>query len=779
MLKSLEVSGFKSFAKKTELQFKSQITAIVGPNGSGKSNVAEAFRFVLGEQSMKSMRGKRGEDMIWNGSTDVSKSNRANVKIVLNNTNNFFSALSSTSVKKKLTSGGDFEEVIIERTVNRDGSNEYYLNGSLVRLKDVIELLAQAHIGVSGHHIISQGEADRILSANIKERKEMIEDALGLKIYQYKREESERKLLKTEENINQIESLRREIAPHIKFLKKQVEKFERAEELRVKLTKFYREYLKREQIYLESERKAIETEQKPKKEALERLEKEMEEAKEVLSKSSKRDGKSQDIIEIEDQIKNKREEKDRFYREIGKVEGEINANQRIIDKIKIDQRTEENKTILLKEVEDLEVEISAYSEISKIIEKIREFISKHKANLDDKNLEELTSVNKKLEKEKNEVEEKIKNIDISINDLNFEYQKIKTSIEKEKDSSREAEKNIFRISSERSEIRARFDLLNEKKHRLEIEENDWKREIAEGGVLLGTSILGFENDKLENQQESFSSESPRISSSTEVDSARLSSQNFLAGSTEPREKQEERRRELEKMKIRLEELGRADGTEVTKEYKETLERNEFLQKELDDLKKSAESLETLIKELLQKLDIEFKQGIEKINKTFQEYFSLMFGGGTAELEVVKSLKLRARGLESELGEENYEEKETEKPESGIDINVSLPRKRIKGLDMLSGGERALTSIALLFAISLVNPPPFVILDETDAALDEANSKKYGDMIQSLSKISQLILITHNRETMSRAGVIYGVTMDRDGVSRLLSIEFDEAIAVAK
>ena len=97
----------------------------------------------------------------------------------------------------------------------------------------------------------------------------------------------------------------------------------------------------------------------------------------------------------------------------------------------------------------------------------------------------------------------------------------------------------------------------------------------------------------------------------------------------------------------------------------------------------------------------------------------------------------------------------------------------------SGGERALTSIALLFAMSQVNPPPFVILDETDAALDEANSRKYGDMIEALSKHSQLILITHNRETMSRAGVIYGVTMGGSGASKLLSIAFDEAVIVAK
>ena len=99
--------------------------------------------------------------------------------------------------------------------------------------------------------------------------------------------------------------------------------------------------------------------------------------------------------------------------------------------------------------------------------------------------------------------------------------------------------------------------------------------------------------------------------------------------------------------------------------------------------------------------------------------------------------------------------------------------------MLSGGERALTSIALLFAISQVNPPPFIILDETDAALDEANSKKYGDMITELSKYSQLILITHNRETMSRAGVLYGVTMGKDSLSKLLSISFTDAVEVAK
>src|SRR3989344_2417893 len=697
------------------------------------------------------MRGKRGEDLIWNGSTEIGRSNRAGVKLVFDNSKNLFSL--------------DFEEVIIERVVNRDGNNEYYLNGSLVRLKDIIELLSQAHIGASGHHIISQGEADRILSANIKERKEMIEDALGLKIYQYKREESERKLLKTEENIKQVESLRREIAPHIKFLKKQAEKVEKAEELRVKLSKFYREYLKREQVYIESQNNSIKKEKEPIVGQLKDLNKKMEEAKEILIASESKDQKSEELLNTENEIKKERENKDNLYREVGKIEGEINVNKRNIEKIETDQRSEENKTIPLKEVEELEKEVSTYLKITK-------FIISHRSKLDNKHLDRLNEENDSLIKIKVELEDKIMKVEESLSELSSKYQKIKESIEKEKDSSREAEKTMFKISGEQSNLRNRLNILEMETRRVSSLEEDWKREIKEGGVLLGTAILGFENDEIPNLEEvPASAESYGVA-------------------------REEKRRELEKMKIRLEELGGGEGVEVMKEYKDSIERDEFLLKELEDLKNSAKSLEQLIKELLLKLDVEFKQGIEKINKSFHEFFSLMFGGGEAKLEIVKSKKVRKyENLEmDEDGESirtnkssmldaldlpSFEDGDFGEAMGGIDISVSLPRKRTKGLEMLSGGERALTSIALLFAVSAVNPPPFIILDETDAALDEANSKKYGDMIESLSKVSQLILITHNRETMSRAGVIYGVTMGRDGVSRLLSIAFDEAVAVAK
>ena len=239
ILKRLELSGFKSFAKTTILQFPSAVTAVVGPNGSGKSNVAEALRWVLGEQSMKSLRGKKGEDLIFNGSQTVAKMGRASVSLVFDNKNKILPV--------------DFDEVIIARLVHRSGENEYLVNDSPVRLKDIAELLGKVGLGASSHHIISQGEADRFLNASAKERKEIIEKALGLKIYQTKKADAEKRLEKTAENIKQVESLRREIQHQLKFLKKEAEKIEEAEKFKVELKDIYARFIPQERDYLKKE----------------------------------------------------------------------------------------------------------------------------------------------------------------------------------------------------------------------------------------------------------------------------------------------------------------------------------------------------------------------------------------------------------------------------------------------------------------------------------------------------------------------------------------------
>ncbi len=700
-LKSIELSGFKSFAKKNIFEFNSPISAIVGPNGSGKSNVAEAFRFVLGEQSIKSMRGKRGEDLIWNGATSEPRSNRASVKVVFDNTEKIFDI--------------DFPEVTIERVVHRDGLNEYLINGSTVRLKDILELLARAYIGASGHHIISQGEADKVLSANPKDRKAMIEDALGLKLYQYKRIESERKLKKTFENIVQVEALRKEIAPHLKFLSKQVEKIEKTEEQRRELLTLAREYFKREETYIALIRSVLVSDREPINEALENLAKESKEAKK--------------LIELESGLSTIQKEKDELTREIGKLEGLEMAEVRAIEIEKKLVASDELKTVRLKEVEDLYKEISNLPDILVIKEKVRDFIKERKYQSDSKLIKEAETRIVGLKKRQTELERSLE------------------TIKKKEHEISEAEKAVFRTKSLENELISKLNILKGEEERLALIDEEFKRELKEVGYLIGVDTLRFGNVDIGDEKQ-----------------------------VEDRKKQEERKHTIEKLKIRLEDSSISGMAEVQKEYKDTSERDEFLARELLDLEKSAKTLDELIKELETRLAAEFASGLESINKGFEKLFTTMFGGGGASLVLVKQVGKRS-GLE-DLETSDLEETE-EEIEEGLDIKINLPKKKIRSLMMLSGGERALTSIALIFAISQVNPPPFIILDETDAALDESNSKKYGDLVEILSKHSQLILITHNRETMSRAGIIYGVTMGSNGVSKLLSISFDEAAEIAK
>ncbi len=765
-LKSLEISGFKSFAKKSDLFFTTPITSIVGPNGSGKSNVAEAFRFVLGEQSLKSMRGKKGEDMIWNGNNDVARSNRASVKIVFDNSRRFLNL--------------DFDEVSVERTVFRDGVNEYSINGTRVRLKDVLELLATAHVGSSGHHIISQGEADRILNSNVKERKAMIEDALGLKIYQYKMEESERKLAKTEENIKSVESLRREILPHIKFLKKQVEKIEKALEMKASLGELYKTYLRDENLYIHTAKEKLATEKAPIEKRLKELEHDLAEAKSILEKSKNHDQKSDHIIALEGKIRAVRDQKDEIFRDLGRTEGSIASEERIIKKERELMQTLE-LNVSIRDVEGLAAEIdqnialaekeTALDGLRKIIGNVRSlitnFVSRHRQKTAGQNIVDSEKTLADFKAKKVDLDGRLATVKTEEEKLSKEYADLRTEIDAEKDTNRAAEKKLFEVMTAQNAVIAERNIIRAREESLRIEEEGYKREIGEAAALIGREVLDFQKPQNAGNENAVISEN-----SVAVDNAPAD-----------RPTQHDRRREIEKIKIRLEESGVGASDETMKEFREVSERDTFLVHELEDLEKSAESLRALIKDFGQKISTEFATGLEKINKQFGEFFGLMFGGGEAKLILIKEKKRRAAPADADLDlvagmAASMGETEDEEVEEGVDISVNLPRKKVKGLMMLSGGERALTSIALIFAMSQVKPPPFIILDETDAALDEANSKKYGDMIENLAKYSQLILITHNRETMARAGVLYGVTM-LSGVSKLLSIQFDEAVQVAK
>ena len=758
-LKELTINGFKSFARKGELEFSTPITAIVGPNGSGKSNVAEAFRFVLGEQSIKSMRGKKGEDLIFNGSVSVSRSNRAAVTIKLDNT-----PKNGTRVFPI-----DFDEIVVERAVNRDGTNEYSINGSKTRLKDVQELLAAANIGPTGHHIISQGEADRILSASAKERREMIEDALGLKVYQFKKAESERKLKKTEENIQQVESLRREVEPHLRFLERQIKKLERSRALQEELRKVYAEYLQREDTYIAYHHDRLVAARIAPDACRKELARALEEAKEKLKKEERTESRDE-LVQLERDIREARGERQEIVRKDGQLEGQIAFIERQIAEHKRKESREDDTPIprsefkkALSAIESQASHAIKSGDIKLLIRSLEDVVKSlsllltHAFKGDGADATEaLVKECEKLKKERKDIQDDIEKAEKKERELGEKYDALKVSIESESKENREAEREVFAIMNEQREVEQKIDAIERELIVLERDRQDFKNELQEAVSLIGRGVSAyFEFQILDNEGKPATPE---------------------AIVCEERSLQYARKKELERMKIRLEELGTGSNEDVLKEYNEVKQRDEFLVHEIADLNASVEKLEALIEELTNELNEQFVIGIEKIGKEFHRFFTLMFGGGSAELLRVKP---KIRKKDDDLEEGDGEMVEDEEAEEGIEIDVKLPNKKVRGLDMLSGGERALTSIALIFAMSQVNPPLFVILDETDAALDEANSRRYGDMISALAEKSQLILITHNRETMGRAGVLYGVTMAGDGVSKLLSVKFDEAVLVAK
>jgi len=741
-LKSLEINGFKSFAKKSSLAFNTAISGIVGPNGSGKSNIAEAFRFVLGEQSFKSMRGKRGEDLIFGGTSGASKQNRASVKVIFDNSEH--------------TLPVDFDEVSIERVVHRDGVNDYFINGSPTRLKDINELLASANVGSSGHHIISQGEADKILNSSVKDRREMLEDALGLRVFQFKKIESQKKLQKTENNIEQVQSLRREIAPHIKFLKKQVEKIEEGKKLKADLDIFYKTYLKIESEYLKKEKERIATAITEPKSRLEIIESELSELEKETA-SVENNELTSSIKDGENKLSQINNQKSELNRSIGRLEGQLNSLNTLKNKVKNKPNVEsvtlsKNDLETLKnETRLLEENLDNFDALKEIIVRVVSFVKKVAKHDGENELDQTPVYEQEIafaEKELSEIEEKLRILEEEENELKSRLHELRVQLEDDKSSSLDAEKKIIALMSEKNNLQQVLSTFAIAEDGFNRDSQLFKQELVEAVALVGRNVLDYE----------------------------------VVGTAEfaehSRDVQLNRRRDLERKKIKVEETVGASSDDVVKEYEEVTERDVFLLSEIEDLEKSASALNELIVDLEKKIETKFKEGLVKINTEFQRFFELMFGGGNAGLKLVKIKARRKKDSDIMMSDDGSDFEEDQEAEEGVDISVDLPRKKIKDLMMLSGGERALTSIALLFAISQVNPPPFIILDETDAALDEANSRKYSDMIESLSKYSQLILITHNRETMSRAGLLYGVTM-LQGVSQLLSIAFEEGIEYAK
>lgn len=714
--------GFKSFAQKSRLSFESSITAIVGPNGSGKSNTAEAFRFVLGEQGSKSMRIKKSTDLIWGGSHTLPRGSRAGVKIVLDNSQHKLNV--------------DFEEVIIERSVLRDGTNEYSINDARVRLKDVQDLLAGANIGSSGHHIISQGEADRVLGASPKERRDMFEDALGLKAYQLKKTEANRKLETTAINLEKAESRRRELLPHLKFLSRQVDRVEQAQQIRERLKEQAQVYFSSEEQWIAHEDVALQGLMPLPSAEIKKVEDVIIEIRNAIEQASTDDVHAnineQEVTIVKNRLIKLRSTLALLRTELGKVAGQLQMLAVVEQKTKDLPSTisrSKVKELLDEIVSTLGASGAGFAQVRELVER---FIQGELTEQRTEKKEDSSLVQERLSlgKVERELLEQVSGQEQAIAKQETCVAEAQALQSKEAQQETLYERDLYKATAEYNILKATLADLGRRQENVAQRRQSLVDNIGEVQILIGEEVRGIGSRIVEQ-----------------------------SGGVVPTH------RDIERLKIQLEQHGTL-GTEVVEEYKEARERHDFLNQEIADLQDAASKLSELITELDARMHEQFTDGLALINREFNTFFTTLFEGGSARLTL--------RELSHSSVDEDQEGSQRREKQYGVDVQVHLPRKKITTLETLSGGERALVSIALIFAMSQINPPPFIILDETDAALDEANSQRYAKIVQQLSGRSQIILITHNRATMASADTLYGVTMGSDGVSKLLSVKFADA-----
>ena len=721
-LKKLEIQGFKSFANKTVLDFERGISVVVGPNGSGKSNVADSLRFVLGEQGMRNIRAKKSEDLIFSGSGSKSKMNIAQATLYFDNSDKVFPV--------------DFSEVSISRKIFRDGENQYFVNGSQVRLKDLAEFIAKAKLGLKGYTIINQGMGDYILNASPKERKEIIDEALGLREFQIKKNEANLKLNQTENNLEKAESLIRELTPHLRFLKRQADKLEEKEHLQKNLIELEKDFSSKKQSSLERQKEELSGKKKTLDESVLSLSVEFEAVSKELSSEEERVSGFFDKLEsLEKSLFSVESKKSEVQRELGKIEGAIDFRSRIEKKVPkaapmsisyIKDKLSQIRS-LLDEIKNSNSIDDAKNNASSILASFDELISDINSGSipiekKDKKIEEKDEELERLNKEKDSVIESLKAIESDFFEIKNKIKDINLSHHKEKE-------NIFNLRNKKNDIQIK---LATAKQDILLVEGDLKDINCELSVL--------------NKDKS-------------IENSNLSVSNFLSSSSP---ELLDISRNIERIKIKLESTELIDDSTI-EEYKEVKERLEFLEKETGDLKQAIISLRSTIEKLNIHIEEKFKKSFNQISKNFNKYFSILFGGGSSKLEIV-----------SEKAKDDLDA-EKKSPSLGVDVSVSLPGKKVNSLSVLSGGERTLSSLALLFALVSTSPPPFLVLDEVDAPLDEANSNRFLKIIDDLKENTQFIIITHNRETMRKADILYGVTMQEEGVSQLLSLRFEEAL----
>jgi chromosome segregation ATPase len=758
-LARLEVQGFKTFAKKTVLEFaapkagSNPLTVVVGPNGSGKSNLSDAIRWCLGEQSMKQLRGKESQDIIFSGSEGRGRANFAEVTLTFNNEDKSMPSIEAS-------------EVTITRRLYRDGESSYMMQGTEVRLSDIQLTLAEAGVGQRSYAVIGQGMVDHILTSSPEERKIFFDDATGVRGLQIRRHQSMLKLERSAKNLADVEMLLQELEPRLNLLKRQVKRLNEREKVEAELKELSANYFGTQYWNLQDEKLAIDARVKVATQKVDAKKADLAAGDAKLADLEKAEaGKVTDtsgVQEFQSAYKKSQEELAAARKAHFAIEREIElAKVRaqsswaplpltdIIGEVKELAAHHERLLLALRNVKALE-ELEA---IVKDIETAHGRSSKLRDRLIRPNPEDF------------KVDPKLKA------DLEVANASIKAAEAKVKAAEQAMDAKAREASASKSEVFAfqrSLRQLQAEVMQLENERNSYSVELARVETRI-ESIVVESRDAIGDKQTGFMIEKAPETRATNI---------------------QELHDKMVRVRHQLEMIGGIDP-EVVKEHAEVDERFTFLSTQVGDLRSAIASTEKIVDELDNEIRSQSERAFKAINEQFQKYFKVLFGGGSCSLvkmtqdDVVEENKVVLdRAMEEVAGEHNDEDEESleaitkrvanrKDAVAGIDIQATPPGKKLKALNLLSGGERALTSIALLSAIMETNPSPFVVLDEVDAALDEANTVRFANILNELRIHTQFIVITHNRATMEKADTLYGVTMGDEGISSLLSVRLED------
>jgi len=740
LLTKLELVGFKSFAGKVSLEFPHGITGIVGPNGSGKSNVVDAIRWLLGERDAKNLRGGKSEDLIFAGTPQRARVGQAQASLYFENTNGLFPI--------------DAAEVVVTRQVGRDGANKYFINKAEILLRDLIDFMAKARLGARGLIVVTQGNSDLFIQSPARGRREMIEEILGLREYQLKRRDAERRLGASDINLQKVRALIDELAPHLRSLKRQTGKWEKRDALAQELSSLESRFYGSQLSSLDTHISRAEADRASHQKKLSALEAEKEKARAkqqgIEDRSPEERGQLQKIKESLYDLLNKQSA---LQKEIGRLEVQLEAEN-------VPQSAGQQQKTKLPPAEKLHAAL----------------------------VELRSSVEDALKLEGSFLKKALESIRTRIHAVldAREESSPQQGAHKEDGTLRRA---FEEKQSAFTQLAKQIDDLNEQASGLEASQasfyEDFKSAVAEMDAAT-RSIESWHDAarKLETERERHVVRRDELV--RQIEQNGRSVQDFKqhgAGEAVSESELATAERQMLKLRGELASIGEVDEG-LIKEAKDMESRHAFLTQEAQDLEKAQNDLRSLILELQEQIRKEFKTALVKINKEFNKFFGLMFGGGEAHLRSVP-LRTRTSSVTAEDDEEGTGsssvtlEDEDEAPEEGIEIEVKLPKKRLGSLDVLSGGERSLVGIAALFALISVSPPPFLVLDEIDAPLDERNARRFGEMLKDFSRHTQFVLVTHNRATMESADVLYGVTLDPDGTSKVVSLKFTNEYAGAE